>query len=220
MTRISVIDAEHNNTPFTFLIEDKTFEIQNANNVKPTTWEVFYKMPADVHRYFWLIRQITPQAEEILELCPLDEVENLLQYWLKHSGTDLGKVIEIYSIVEGHTNALEGDLRAKFQGIGVRTFLYDLTLREQWNLIHSLNFDLSSRLLASQNGWDYAFSLEAKILSDLYDLEHKKAAGKKKIKEYPRPYKVEGQKSSFQKNDKQANINSYEILKKYRQGRK
>lgn len=220
MAKITIIDNEVNGRAYKFQIDDTFFEIPNANSVKSKTWEGLLTQPENIYRYFWLLRQISPgNADAILAICPLDDLENLIQHWLRNSGVDIKKVLEVFTLVEGHEAALEADLRQKFGVEGVKAFL-ELSLREKYALIRALLLDVSSRLVASYEGWDYTWSLEAKVLSDLFDLEHKKAAGKRRTEPYGRPMRSEGQKKSFAKNKTANNLNSYQLLQQYRQGKK
>lgn len=221
MAKITIIDNEISKRVFDFEIDDQSFTLPNANTVKSKTWETFLALPQDFTRYLWLIREISPgNSEQILSIIPVDDLETLIQFWLKNSGVDIKKVLEVFTLVETHEAALEADLRAKFHIDGLKEFLIRLSLREKYAIIRALLLDVSSRLVASYEGWDYTWSIEAKVMADLFDLEHKKAAGKRKIAPYSRPYKSDGESKSFTKNKPANNLNSYELLQKHRQGKK
>lgn len=59
---------------------------------------------------------------------------------------------------------------------------------EAWRLFETIAVDPSSRICAALNGWPYPVDRAAVVLMDLYDLQHKKAAGKKAPQPYPRPW--------------------------------
>jgi hypothetical protein len=59
---------------------------------------------------------------------------------------------------------------------------------EALRLVERLAADPSSHVAAALQKWSRPVSAEALVLMDLFDLQHKVAAGKKSTKPYPRPW--------------------------------
>lgn len=84
-------------------------------------------------------------------------------------------------------SAFAYDWRARF-GLSHAVIGESMTFGEAWSLVQALATDPSSRVAAALAGWQYPWSHEAMLLADLYDLQHQKAAGKKRVKPRPRPW--------------------------------
>lgn len=228
MTRLDVIDAEVRGRGFRFQIDGpnglRQFELPHMNSIPKKVFAQMNAMPATLERNVWLLEQATTKenVQAILEVLPIDDFNALMDAWVQHAGVGagLGKVLTVFEILENHTPAVEGDVRNKFNISGA-VGLVQLSLREICWIVEALTQDISSRTVASIEGWPYTWSMEAKIAADNYDLSHKKAAGKRKIKPYPRPYSADGTEK-FAKKTKTSTKNpqnSFELLKKYRQNK-
>lgn len=102
-------------------------------------------------------------------------------------GRDNPPILTLLDLAERHRGAIEYDWRTRFH-IGWSTLPVAMNWAEAWHLVQQLASDPSSSLAAALAGWEHPMSREAIVLADLYDLTHKVAAGKKKIKPYPRPW--------------------------------
>jgi hypothetical protein len=86
-------------------------------------------------------------------------------------------------LIRDHRGAVEYDFRQRF-GLGLRDIGTRLTLAEAGRLADRLSRDPSSEICAAINDWRWPVSREALALMDLFDLEHTKAAGGKKVPPY------------------------------------
>lgn len=62
-----------------------------------------------------------------------------------------------------------------------------MTYGEAWRLLRLLALDSSSQVAAAFSGWNHPVTTEAKVLMDLFDLQHQ-SKSKSKPKPYPRPW--------------------------------
>lgn len=103
------------------------------------------------------------------------------------AGGDLPGSLTLLDLIEEHPSAFAYDWRTRLR-LPLAVIGKSMTFGEAWSLVQALATDPSSHVAAALAGWRHPWSQEAIILADLYDLQHQKAAGKKRVKPRPRPW--------------------------------